>query len=127
RSGPSDALPCPVRRGPDGGRPAGGGDGCHDGAPMTLAINGRFLRAQPSGMHRAARALIDAARDAGLQIEVLAPPGVDDPRVDRIVPGPRGRSGDHLWEQVALPLAAGTRPLLSLTNTAPVLGRHNVV
>lgn len=94
---------------------------------MTLAVNGRFLRAQPSGMHRAARALVDAARDAGLPLEVLAPPGVDDPRVDRIVPGPRGRSADHLWEQVALPLATGSRPLLSLTNTAPLAGRHNVV
>ena len=94
---------------------------------MMLAVNGRFLRAQPSGLHRAARALIDAARQAGLPLEVLAPPGVDDPRVDRIVAGPRGRSGDHLWEQVALPLAAGNRPLLSLTNTAPALGRRNVV
>ena len=94
---------------------------------MTLVVNGRFLRAQPSGMHRAARALVDAARDARLPLEVLAPPGVDDPRVDRIVPGPRGRSGDHLWEQVALPLAAGSQPLLSLTNTAPVLAAHNIV
>jgi glycosyltransferase involved in cell wall biosynthesis len=94
---------------------------------VTLAVNGRFLRAQPSGMHRAARALLDAARDAGLPFEVLAPPGVDDPRVDRIVPGPRGRSGDHIWEQVALPLAAGSRPVLSLTNTAPVLARRNIV
>jgi glycosyltransferase involved in cell wall biosynthesis len=94
---------------------------------VSLVVNGRFLRAEPSGMHRAARALIDAARGAGLALEVLAPPGIDDPRVDRTVPGPRGRSGDHLWEQLVLPVAAGQRPLLSLTNTAPVLGRRNVV
>ena len=45
---------------------------------MTVVVNGRFLRAQPSGMHRAARALVDAARDAALPLEVLAPPGVVD-------------------------------------------------
>lgn len=94
---------------------------------MTLAVNGRFLRAQASGMHRAARALVDAARGAGIELEVLAPPGVDDPRVDRVVAGIRGRTGDHLWEQVALPLVTRKRALLSPTNTAPVAGRHNVV
>src|SRR5437588_2156191 len=92
-----------------------------------LAVNGRFLRAQPSGMHRAARALVDAARGEGVELEVLAPPGVDDPRVDRVVPGFRGRAGDHVWEQVALPLATRERVLLSPANTAPVAGRRNVV
>lgn len=94
---------------------------------MTIAVNGRFLRARPSGMHRAARALIDAARASGMALEVLAPPGVDDARVDRVVRGPRGRLGDHAWEQAVLPLASRGHMLLSPTNTAPVLGPHNVV
>lgn len=89
---------------------------------MTLVINGRFLRSEhPIGMHRVARSLVDAARARGLPGELFAPPGVSDPRVDRIVWSPRGRFGDHLWEQAFLPIAARGRPVLSLLNTAPVV------
>jgi glycosyltransferase involved in cell wall biosynthesis len=88
---------------------------------VTLVVNGRFLRSpRPTGMHRVARALVDHALARGLAAEVLAPPGVEDPRVDRTVWAPRGRFGDHVWEQVSLPLAARGRPVLSLLNTAPV-------
>jgi glycosyltransferase involved in cell wall biosynthesis len=87
----------------------------------TLVVNGRFLRAQPTGLHRVGRALLDAVREAGLAAEVIAPSGVADPRVDRHVPTPPGRGGDHAFEQVTLPLLAGRRGVLSLTNTAPVL------
>jgi glycosyltransferase involved in cell wall biosynthesis len=92
-----------------------------------VVVNGRFLRGTPTGLHRVGRSLLDAARAAGLEAEVCAPPGVDDPRVDRIVPAPRGDLGDHLWEQLSLPVAAGDRPVLSLANTAPVAARHGIV
>jgi len=89
--------------------------------------NGRFLRSRPSGMHRVGRELLDASRRLGLDCEVLAPPGVDDPRVDRHVPAPPGKGGDLLWEQVSLPWAARGRTVLSLANTAPVRGARNAV
>jgi glycosyltransferase involved in cell wall biosynthesis len=92
---------------------------------VTLVVNGRFLRAaRPTGMHRVARSLVEAARARGLDAEVLAPPGVEDALVDRTVWGPPGRFGDHAWEQLSLPVAAGSRPLLSLLNTAPAAPRR---
>jgi glycosyltransferase involved in cell wall biosynthesis len=92
---------------------------------VTLVINGRFLRsASPTGMHRVSSALVDGLLARGVDAELLAPPGVDDPRVDRTVWAPRGRLADHLWEQVSLPVAARRRPILSLLNTAPVVTRR---
>jgi len=92
----------------------------------AYVVNGRFLRAQPTGLHRTARSLLVAAVDAGLDAQVFAPADTDDPLVDRRLRGPRGRAGGHIFEQVALPLAARGRPVLSLTNTAPLIG-HGVV
>jgi glycosyltransferase involved in cell wall biosynthesis len=94
---------------------------------MTVIVNGRFLRARPVGLHRAARSLLDAAVAAGLETEVLAPPGVEDPRVDRWPWAPQGRFADHLWEQVRLPMSAGRLTVLSLANTAPLCARHGIV
>lgn len=92
----------------------------------TYVVNGRFLRVRPTGLHRMARMLLVAALDAGLDAEVFAPGDTDDPLVDRRLRGPRGRAGGHVFEQVMLPLAARGRPVLSLTNTAP-LASHGVV
>ena len=89
-----------------------------------LVINGRFLAARPTGLHRTARALLDAA---ALHADVYAPPGTTDPRVTATLPAPPGRAGGHVFEQVALPLAARGRPILSLTNTAPLTGRRGYV
>jgi glycosyltransferase involved in cell wall biosynthesis len=94
---------------------------------MSVVVNGRFLRATPTGLHRTARSFLDAAVAAGLETEVLAPRGVTDPRVDRHPWAPQGRFADHLWEQVRLPLAAGRRTVLSLTNTSPLAARRSVV
>ena len=94
---------------------------------MSVVVNGRFLRATPTGLHRVARSLLDASISLGLQAKVLAPPGVVDERVTRVLRGPSGRFGDHVWEQVALPRAAGDEPVLSLVNTAPVFARNGVV
>lgn len=92
-----------------------------------MIVNGRFLRARPTGLHRVGRALLDAVREAGLPTEVIAPPGVTDPRADRHLWAPPGRMGDHVFEQVSLPIAAGRRPILSLTNTGPLLAPHTCV
>jgi glycosyltransferase involved in cell wall biosynthesis len=89
-------------------------------------VNGRFLTGTPTGLHRVSRALLDAARDAGLHAEVIGP-SAGDPRVDRILRMPRGGAGSQLWEQVLLPGAARRRPLLSLANTAPVMARRGIV
>ena len=94
---------------------------------MTVVVNGRFLRGTPTGLHRVGRSLLDAALAHGLVAEVLAPPGVTDERVDRVLRAPGGRGGDQLWEQVMLPAVARGRIVLSLTNTAPVAARRGVV
>jgi glycosyltransferase involved in cell wall biosynthesis len=92
-----------------------------------VVVNGRFLRGTPTGLHRVGRSLLDAMREAGLEATVVAPSGVDDPRVDETWGAPGGTAGDHLWEQVVLPRRAGDRVVLSLANTAPVLARRGVV
>lgn len=94
---------------------------------MSLVVNGRFLRGAATGIHRVGRGLVDGARAAGLPIEILAPAGAEDPRVDRAVWAPPGRLGEHFWEQVLLPKAAGRRPIISLANTAPLAVRRSVV
>jgi len=94
---------------------------------MTVVINGRFLRGASTGMERVGRGLIDAGRKAGLALEVLAPSGTEDTRVDRVAPVPPGRLGEHIWEQLVLPAAARGRPLLSLANTAPLMHSRSVV
>lgn len=88
-----------------------------------MIVDGRVLGGSATGIQRVARGVIDGARQVGLELDVLAPRGVADPRVSRSLPGSQAR----LWEQVVLPLAAGNRPVLSLANTAPLLVRHSVV
>lgn len=90
-------------------------------------IDGRFLLARPTGLHRVARSFVVAAREAGLDAEVWAPSGATDPLVDRVIRTPRGRAGGRLWEQVVLPVAARGRPIWSLTNTAPLVSPGVVV
>lgn len=93
-----------------------------------IVVNGRFLAATPTGLHGTARAFVAGLRERGHALELVAPPSVDDPMTDRVVPGPhRGRLGPHLWEQYSLPRHAGDRVVLSLTNTGPVLARRGVV
>lgn len=86
---------------------------------MALVVNGRFLKRRATGLHRVGRGLIDALRGSGVELDVVAPVGTDDPRVDRTTPAPPA-AADILWEQVVLPFAARGRPILSLANTAPL-------
>lgn len=92
-------------------------------------VNGRFLRARPTGLHRVGRALLGAARQAGLDLCVLAPAGVRDPLVDAWLasPGVGGGLGDHVFEQAQLPRAARGHLLLSVANTAPLAAARGVV
>lgn len=93
-----------------------------------LVVNGRFLRQRrPTGIHRVARALVAELRRCGVPHTVLAPARVEDPLADATLPSPPGRFGDHAFEQLVLPAAAGARPLLSLGNTAPVVRRWAAV
>lgn len=96
-----------------------------------VAVNGRFLTPRTTGLQRTARALVVGLRRAGVDLEVLAPPGTCDPLVDRHVHGPNrrvgGRLADQLWEQVALPFAARGRTVLSLANTAPLAAGRSIV
>lgn len=88
-----------------------------------IVVDGRVFGGRATGIQRVARGAFDAARAQGLAAEVVAPRGVTDPRVDR-----RLRTGSsRLYEQVALPLHARSRTVLSLANTAPLLVRHSVV
>lgn len=73
------------------------------------------MRATPTGLHRVARSLLDAAVSLGLQAEIQTPPEST------------GRLGAHAWEQLTLPRIARDRPVLSLVNTAPVFARHGIV
>jgi glycosyltransferase involved in cell wall biosynthesis len=91
-----------------------------------LVVDGRFLTARPTGLHRVARGFLVAAREAGVEFEVWTPGHVDDPLADRALSVPNGRIGGRLWEQVVLPAAARGRTIWSLTNTAP-LARPGVV
>jgi glycosyltransferase involved in cell wall biosynthesis len=92
-----------------------------------LVVNGRFLAGRPTGLHRTARSLLAAALGQGLDAAVIAPAGTDDPLVGRTLPSSRGRAGGQVFEQVLLPAAAGRRPILSLTNTAPLAARRSAV
>jgi glycosyltransferase involved in cell wall biosynthesis len=90
-------------------------------------VDGRFLAATPTGLHRVARSFVVAARDAGLDAEVWAPSGTRDPLVDRHIASPGGRAGGRLWEQAVLPFAARGSRIWSLTNTAPLIAPGVVV
>jgi glycosyltransferase involved in cell wall biosynthesis len=93
---------------------------------VTLVVDGRFLTAKPTGLHRVARGFVTAAKDAGVDLEVWTPGACRSPLADRALHVPNGRLGGRLWEQVLLPAAARGRTIWSLTNTAP-LARPGVV
>jgi glycosyltransferase involved in cell wall biosynthesis len=82
-----------------------------------VVVNGRFLGGTPTGLHRLASELLDAAVAGGLDAEIARPPRW----------ATRRTATAHAWEQGALPLRAGNRLVLSLTNTAPVFARRGAV
>ncbi|MCU1601854.1 MAG: glycosyltransferase family 1 protein [Frankiales bacterium] len=88
-----------------------------------IVVDGRVFGGRATGIQRVARGAFDAAREQGLEASVVAPRGVEDPRVDRHLP----TASSRVYEQLALPLHARGRTVLSLANTAPILVRHSVV
>jgi glycosyltransferase involved in cell wall biosynthesis len=96
-------------------------------APASYVVDGRFLAASPTGLHRVARSFVLAAKRAGVDAEVWAPSGTADPLVDRTLSAPGGRVGGRMWEQLILPSRSRGRTIWSLTNTAPLLSPGAVV
>ena len=95
-----------------------------------LVVNGRFLLAARTGVQRVAHELLLAARERGLAFSVVAPARPENEAglgVDRVVPGPRGRAGGLVWEQVVLPAATRGRTLLSPVNLGPVAAGDSVL
>ncbi|MBS0558654.1 MAG: glycosyltransferase family 4 protein [Proteobacteria bacterium] len=110
----------------------------------TIFLNGRFLHQPVTGVQRFASELtraIDALADQEIwrETEVLAPGCAPAHATGRGAVGMTdtfrrlrlraiGRFHGHLWEQAELPRAARGGVLVSLGNTAPVLGgRRQVV
>ncbi len=101
-----------------------------------IQLNGKFLSASPTGVHRVAAELGDALAGliaeghpavAGLQLEIVAPRNGMARAAQMLAPT---RCVTPLtgipWEQIALPLRRGEGLLLSLCNIAPVLSRNAV-
>jgi glycosyltransferase involved in cell wall biosynthesis len=101
-----------------------------------LVINGKFLGAKPTGVHRTGAALLEqlgghvdelTALFGGPPV-VLAPNNVE-PRslAGGIALDSRSHLRGQLWEQCELPLRARGRPLLSFCNLSPILAGNRAV
>lgn len=105
-------------------------------ARRTITLNGKFLAAAPTGVHRVAQELGNALADlvaeghpatAGLALEVAVPcDGLARAGMMRMPARLVRPFAGIAWEQLALPLRRGPGLLLSLCNIAPVLSRHAV-
>ncbi len=105
--------------------------GRHAAAGASIVVNGKFLRAGPTGVHRVAHELlraVDAIDDGGKpRFEALVTPGEGLPEAVPSIPVRAvGRLGGQLWEQIDLPRAAHGRTILSLCNLAPIAARNAV-
>jgi glycosyltransferase involved in cell wall biosynthesis len=104
--------------------------------PLHLQLNGKFLAAAPTGVHRVAQELGNALSAliaeghpacAGLTLEVLAP--YDGMARARAMAMPARLVGPfrHIpWEQLTLPTRRGRGLLLNLCNIGPVIARNAV-
>lgn len=105
-------------------------------APFHLQINGKFLAAAPTGVHRVAQELGNALASLiaeghpaaqGLTLEVLA--AFDGMARSRVMHMPVRRLGPfrHIpWEQITLPLRRGPGLLLNLCNIGPMLAKNAI-
>ncbi|MFS2155237.1 glycosyltransferase [Rhizobium sp. Rhizsp42] len=94
-----------------------------------VAINGRFLTQDLTGVQRYARNIVTAMdMQAGAEHAVLiAPQPSSELSLQRLRSEARGRLTGHAWEQVELPLFSSGRKLLNLCNTAPALKGDQLV
>ena len=93
-------------------------------------MNGRFLSEPFSGVQRTSTGYLRWLAANGAGPLLVCPAGARPawwPGAVRESPLPPGRPGRLLWEQMALPLLAGRRRLLSLANTAPLAARDVVM
>jgi glycosyltransferase involved in cell wall biosynthesis len=94
-----------------------------------VVLNGKFLRAGATGVHRVGHELLRAIggiEPAG-RVEAFVPPGDAAFIADPAVPVCEvGSLPGQLWEQIDLPRAARGRLILSLCNLAPVGARNAV-
>jgi len=104
--------------------------------PRTVIVNGKFLSAAPTGVHRVAHELVthahrllqrDAAASRRLRLELWIPRDAAARAGDlglpvRLVAPLTGIP----WEQITLPLRARGALLLSLCNVGPMIARNAV-
>jgi len=95
-----------------------------------LSINGKFLAAQPTGVHRVAKELIHQIARHKEELTTLfgAPPTILAPRNAALGEAPADLPArcdsvltGQLWEQIELPIRARNTLLLSFCNLAPLL------
>jgi glycosyltransferase involved in cell wall biosynthesis len=106
------------------------------GPAPRIAINGRFLTQNASGVQRFATEAIkaidalldtDAYRALKGRIEIMAPREARDFPLKNIPLRRCGWSSGYLWEQIEFPLHAAGRLLLNLCMLGPVAVRRQVV
>ena len=108
----------------------------NEAGPRRFVINGRFLAAQPVGVHRVATEIVrhahalianDPALAARIRFDLLIPADAEERAKELGVPyrivGPLT---GNAWEQLTLPLRAGRATVVSLCNVGPVLRRNAV-
>jgi glycosyltransferase involved in cell wall biosynthesis len=96
-----------------------------------LVINGKFLTAGPTGVHRVAEQLLRQLADHGLELaelfdhspRLLAPNGLRDEALHVFDVERGGIFHGQLWEQLDLPRLSRHDLLLNLCNLGPVVTR----
>lgn len=99
--------------------------------PLRIAINGKFLAAAPTGVHRVAaeltHALATIAHEAPdrLDVELWVPSDAADAAARFAMPAHVIRPFVHIpWEQLSIPWRDPGRLLINLCNIGPVLRGH---
>ena len=100
----------------------------------SFAINGKFLSASPTGVHRVAFELISAldkllSDDPAAPVWRLLKPRDADRTIplDHIIPKRVGVNTWQPWEQIDLAVAARKDTLISLCNLAPLAHSASVI
>lgn len=95
-----------------------------------IAIDGRFLTQATTGVQRYAREIVhalDATGLAGVDLELICPPGAERLALRHIRQTFRGVGRGQAWQQLQLPWFAAGRPLLCLCSLAPIFCRRRSV